>query len=92
MPRARAAINSSGLVPGVFSKRVVKEYGVLLSTPLADETTPLPSFSPPFHIALALRCIFFSSIDEVVCLLIVDVAEGGRQFPAHYTWHSALSI
>src|ERR1700744_3901979 len=57
-----AAINSSGLVPGVFSNRVVKEYGVFDSTPLVDETLPLPSFSPPFHTALALRCIGVSSI------------------------------
>jgi hypothetical protein len=52
-----AAINSSGLVPGVFSKRVAKEYGVLDSTPLVADTVPLPSLSPPFHTALALRCI-----------------------------------
>jgi hypothetical protein len=26
-------------------------------TPLAEETVPLPSFSPPFQTALALRCI-----------------------------------
>jgi hypothetical protein len=37
----------------------------LLSTPLADDTAPLPSFSPPFHTALALRCILFSSNYEV---------------------------
>src|SRR3954468_4871583 len=52
-----AAISSSGLVPGVSSKRVVNEYGVLESTPLVEETDPLPSFSPPFQTALALRCI-----------------------------------
>src|SRR5581483_11947740 len=52
-----AAISSSGLVPGVFSNRVVNEYGVLDSTPLVADTVPLPSFSPPFHTALALRCI-----------------------------------
>jgi len=27
------------------------------NTPLLEETTPLPSLSPPFHIALALRCM-----------------------------------
>ena len=57
-----AAISSSGLVPGVFSKRVTNEYGVLFSTPLEAETTPLPSFSPPFQTALAFRCISLSSI------------------------------
>jgi hypothetical protein len=56
-PACAAAINSSGLVPGVFSKRVANEYGVLDNTPLLEETTPLPSLSPPFHIALALRCM-----------------------------------
>jgi hypothetical protein len=56
-PACAAAINSSGLVPGVFSKRVANEYGVFDNTPLLDETTPLPSLRPPFHIALALRCL-----------------------------------
>src|SRR5712692_8756269 len=63
-----AAISSSGLVPGAFSKRVVNEYGVLASTPLVAETVPLPSLSPPFHTALALRCIRLSSIYEIGCL------------------------
>src|SRR5205807_1342951 len=57
-----AAISSSGLVPGVFSKRVAKEYGVFDNTPLVADTVPLPSLSPPFHTALALRCIRLSSI------------------------------
>src|SRR5437016_14266716 len=64
-----AAISSSGLVPGVFSKRVTKEYGVLDSTPLEAETTPLPSFSPPFQTALALRCMPFSDLYELDCVL-----------------------
>src|SRR5579872_1204490 len=55
-----AAINSSGFVPGTFSNRVLKEYGVLFKIPLAEEMTPLPSFSPPFQTALALRCIRIS--------------------------------
>src|SRR5580692_2668290 len=63
-PAWAAAINSSGFVPGVFSNRVLKEYGVLLKTPLDDDTAPLPSFSPPFQTALALRCIFLSSVYE----------------------------
>src|ERR1043165_233573 len=57
-----AAINSSGLVPGVFSNRVLNEYGVLFKTVLAEETEPLPSLSPPFQIALALRCMEISSL------------------------------
>src|SRR5258708_18710382 len=57
-----AAISSSGFVPGAFSNRVVNEYGVLLSTPPGAEIDPFPSFSPPFHTALALRSIAFSSI------------------------------
>jgi len=36
---------------------VVNEYGVFERTPLALETDPFPSFNPPFHTALALRCI-----------------------------------
>jgi len=36
---------------------VVNEYAVFESTPLAEETVPLPSFKPPFQTALALRCI-----------------------------------
>src|ERR1700742_1179286 len=56
-PAWAAAISSSGLVPGVFSNRVANEYGVLLRTPLSEETAPLPSLSPPFHTALALRCM-----------------------------------
>src|SRR5437899_12759997 len=52
-----AAISSSGFVPGAFSKRVVKEYGVLESTPPGAEMLPLPSFNPPFHTALAFLCM-----------------------------------
>src|SRR5215471_3625326 len=57
-----AAINSSGLVPGAFSNRVVNEYGVLDSTPLVADTIPLPSLRPPFHTALAFLCIVLSSM------------------------------
>src|ERR1041384_3613116 len=38
-----AAISSSGLVPGVFSNRVLNEYGVLFNTVLAEDTEPFPS-------------------------------------------------
>src|ERR1700745_133792 len=54
-----AAISSSGFVPGAFSNLVVNEYGVLLNTPLVEDTDPLPSLRPPFQTALALRCIAF---------------------------------
>src|SRR5215470_4439930 len=53
-----AAINSSGFVPGAFSNRVVKEYGVFDKTPPGAEIVPLPSFRPPFHTALAFLCMF----------------------------------
>src|SRR5712692_1831388 len=74
-----AAISSSGLVPGLFSKRVVNEYGVLDSTPLVAETAPVPSLSPPFQTALALRCIRLSSIYELDASSIVDGGEAGCQ-------------
>src|SRR6267142_7106073 len=48
-------MSSSGLVPGVPSKRVANEYGVFERIPLAVETVPLPSLSPPFQTALPLR-------------------------------------
>jgi hypothetical protein len=54
-PAWAAAINSSGLVPLAFSKRVENEYGVFDSTPLSLDIVPLPSFSEPFHTAEALR-------------------------------------
>src|SRR5262245_58448216 len=50
-------MSSSGLVPMPFSKRVLKEYWVSLSTPLSLEMLPLPSFSPPRQIADAFRFI-----------------------------------
>src|SRR5438552_18106428 len=62
-----AAISSSGFVPGVFSNRVVTDYGVLDTTPLVAETEPLPSIIPPIHTARASRRIPFSCVQEVVC-------------------------
>src|SRR6202041_1216318 len=56
-----AAINSSGFVPGPFSNRDVNEYCESFSTPPGAEIVPFPSFNPPFHTALALRSITFSS-------------------------------
>src|SRR5690242_14522614 len=60
-PACAAAINSSGLVPFAFSKRVENEYGVLESTPLSLDIVPFPSLSDPFHTAEALRTIDHSS-------------------------------
>jgi hypothetical protein len=56
-PACAAAISSSGLVPAPLSNLVLNEYCVLERTPLAVETVPLPSFSPPFHCALAVLCM-----------------------------------
>src|SRR5579871_3465719 len=50
-------MSSSGFVPAPFSNLVLNEYCVLDRTPLAVETVPLPSFSPPFHCALAVLCM-----------------------------------
>src|ERR1051325_7094041 len=61
-PACAATINYSGLVPGWSSKRVLNEYGVCLRTPLSVETVPLPSFSPPCHVADAERFIIFLSL------------------------------
>jgi hypothetical protein len=61
-PACAAAISSSGLVPFPSSKRVLNEYCVSLSTPLAEEIVPLPSFKPPFQTAFAVR--------SIVCLLL----------------------
>ena len=46
-----AAINSSGLVPFPFSKRVPKEYCWLVNTPLSLDTVPLPLFKSPCQTA-----------------------------------------
>src|SRR5260370_16634580 len=59
-----AAISSSGFVPGASSNRVLKEYFVFERIPLADETVPCPSLRPPFHTALALRCMPISSTQD----------------------------
>jgi len=47
-----------GFVPTPFSKRVLNEYCVSLSTPLSLEIVPLPSFKPPRQTADALRFMF----------------------------------
>src|ERR1043166_6539928 len=46
-PAWAAAINSSGFVPGWYSKRVAKDWGVLFRPPLGEVRVLLPSFSPP---------------------------------------------
>src|SRR6266850_4534045 len=48
-----AAMSSSGLVPGAFSKRCVHEYGIFLNTPLSEVNVPLPLLRSPFHWAEA---------------------------------------
>src|SRR5205809_6893949 len=52
-----AATSSSGFVPGSSPKRIAKLYATPFTAPLAVDTVPLPSFSPPRHCALARRCI-----------------------------------
>src|SRR5580698_912841 len=54
-PACAAAINSSGLVPFSFSKRVRNEYGVSASTPESVERVPLPARPVPCQTAFALR-------------------------------------
>src|SRR3984893_6749401 len=57
-PAWAAAINSSGLVPFSFSKRVLKEYGVSARTPESLERLPLPARPVPRQTAFALRIMF----------------------------------
>src|SRR5260370_646178 len=57
-PACAAAMSSSGFVPAPFSKRVLKEYCVSLSTPLSVEIAPLPLFKSPRQIVDAFRFIF----------------------------------
>src|ERR1700731_4586952 len=59
-PACAAAINSSGLVPSWFSKRVLYEYGVFASTPESDERSPFPVRPLPRQTALALRIMEIS--------------------------------
>ena len=48
-----------------FSNRVPNEYWALLSTPLAVEMVPLPSFNPPDQWALPVRCISSPCLAEI---------------------------
>src|SRR5258706_7997544 len=61
-PAWAAAINSSGLVPFSFWKRVLKEYGVSESTPESVERLPLPARPVPRQTAFALRIMNVSSL------------------------------
>src|SRR5688572_255642 len=54
-PACAAPSSSSGLVPGVPSKRVLNEYGVSARTLLSVVSAPLPWRSPPCQTAVALR-------------------------------------
>src|SRR6185312_5451680 len=56
-PACAAASSSSGLVPTPFSKRVLNEYCVSRSTPLAVESAPLPARRSPCQTAVASRCM-----------------------------------
>src|SRR5439155_2326226 len=50
-PAWAAPMSSSGLVPGLPSKRLLKPYGYSLSAPLLVEMAPLPSLMPPCQTA-----------------------------------------
>src|SRR6266576_1813917 len=50
-PACAAPMSSSGLVPGLPSKRLLKPYGYSLSAPLLVEMAPLPSLMPPCQTA-----------------------------------------
>jgi hypothetical protein len=63
-----AAINSSGLVPLAFSKRVANPYGTLLNAPLAVDTIPLPARSAPCHLADAFLFIGESLYRDFIAL------------------------
>src|SRR6266516_7097600 len=81
-------MSSSGFVPMPFSKRVLKEYGVSLSTPLSLEMVPLPSFKPPRQTADALRFMFALCVGPSVNSL--RLVKGYQRFPptSSGTWRS----
>jgi hypothetical protein len=56
-PACAAPINSSGLVPGLPSNRLLNPYGYSLSAPLLVEIAPLPSLMPPCQAADPYVCI-----------------------------------
>lgn len=57
-PAWAAAISSSGLVPAPSSKRLLKEYGVLLRAPAWEVSVPLPSLPVPCQLADANLFMF----------------------------------
>ena len=59
-PACAAAISSSGLVPIPFSNRRRKRILRIFQYAALLEIVPLPSFRPPRHTALAVRCIRLS--------------------------------
>src|SRR5271155_2236881 len=61
-PAWAAPINSSGFVPGLPSKRLVKPYGYLSSAPLFVEMAPLPPLIPPSQTAVPNVIIFHPSL------------------------------
>src|ERR1700735_2222394 len=87
-PACAAPINSSGFVP--FSNRVRKEYGASDSTPLCVEMEPLPSFTAPVQIAVAVRCMLASMDVEIPWKIIGDKAlvrlrpRRSRRCPIHH--------
>src|SRR5215472_6604011 len=94
-PAWAAAINSSGLVPGCDSKRVAKEYGVFLRTPLGELRAPLPSFSPPLQCALAFLCMNACSSKSRCrnCIWPAAVALGPAALAGHGCfWGSLCTI
>src|SRR6266481_1235877 len=60
-PPWAAPISSSGLVPGLPSKRLEKPYGYFSSAPLFVEMAPLPSLMPPSQTAAPNVIIFYFS-------------------------------
>src|SRR5205085_11717298 len=59
-PACAAPMSSSGLVPGLPSKRLLKPYGYSLSAPLLVEIAPLPSLIPPCQTAVPV--VFMRSL------------------------------
>src|SRR5438552_15404007 len=72
-PAWAAPMSSSGLVPGLPSKRLLKPYGYSLSAPLLVEMAPLPSLMPPCQ--TAVPWVFISSspcCDQVLGCQVVQ--------------------
>jgi len=78
-PACAAATSSSGFVPFAFSNLAANPYAAFDRTPLAEETVPFPSFSPPFHTALANRSK--TSPGEAKREVLLTLAQGLRPAP-----------